>query len=212
MTGRTDDADRADPGSASSAPTGAQRLSAAKPGLGKTVLAEIGPYFIFLIGYLTVGIFWATGLFMAATALAVAHSTRKAGKLPTFGAISTGLVALFGGLTLILGEETFIKIKPTVSNLFFAAVLGGGLLVHYYPLQRAFGHHLALAQAKWVRLSVHVAVFLACLAALNEFIRLSFSTDVWVMFKVFGLLPLNALFGLSQYYLVRRWLTAGATS
>jgi intracellular septation protein len=212
MTGPPDDADRTDraePGSAPSAPDGTAgiaELSAAKPGLGKTVLAEVGPYVVFLIGYLAGGIFWATGLFMLATGLAVSHSVRKSGRLPAFAAVNVSMVAAFGGLTLILGEAAFIQIKPTLSNLLLAAILAGGIPFRYYPMHRAFGHHLELAERTWMRLTVHIALFLAALAAANEFVRLSFSTDVWVMFKVFGLLPLNALFGWTQYLWVRRLL------
>jgi intracellular septation protein len=196
--------DRAGPGNERSVSAGP--LSAAKPGLGKTVLAEVGPYVVFLIGYLAGGIFWATGLFMLATGLAVSHSVRKSGRLPAFAAVNVSMVAAFGGLTLILGEAAFIQIKPTLSNLLLAAILAGGIPFRYYPMHRAFGHHLELAERTWMRLTVHIALFLAALAAANEFVRLSFSTDVWVMFKVFGLLPLNALFGWTQYLWVRRLL------
>lgn len=188
---------------------GRAALVAARPGLGRTFASEIGPYFLFLFVYLGAGLFWATGAFMAAAILSVVYSTRKAGKLPTFGMISTGLVLLFGGLTVVLGEATFIKIKPTVSNLFFAIVLGTGLLLRRYPLQRAFGHHIELGEARWFRLTLHITLFLAGLAALNEFVRLTFSTDVWVFFKVFGLLPLNLVFAWSQYLWIRRSLAEG---
>lgn len=191
---------------------GLSALAAARPGLGRTFASEIGPYFLFLFVYLGAGLFWATGAFMAAAALSVAYSTRETGRLPTFAVISTGLVLLFGGLTLILGEATFIKIKPTVSNLFFAAVLGIGLLFGKYPIRRAFGHHIDIGEARWFRLTLHIALFLAGLAALNEFVRLSFSTEVWVFFKVFGLLPLNLLFAWTQYRWIRRSLEPAASS
>jgi len=187
-------------------------LAAARPGLGRTFASEIGPYFLFLFVYLGAGLFWATGVFMAAAALSVVYSTRETGRLPTFAVISTGLVLLFGGLTLILGEATFIKIKPTVSNLFFAAVLGIGLPFGKYPIRRAFGHHIDIGEARWFRLTLHIALFLAGLAALNEFVRLSFSTDVWVFFKVFGLLPLNLVFAWTQYRWIRRSLEPAASS
>ncbi|MEM8853948.1 MAG: septation protein A [Pseudomonadota bacterium] len=147
----------------------------------------------------------ATLAFMVATALALTISLTLYKHLPVMPLLSGVIVLIFGGLTLYLQDELFIKLKPTIVNLLFAGTLLGGLYILKRPLlQLVFDSVFQLDDEGWWKLSFRWAMFFLFLAALNEFVWRTFSTDFWVSFKVFGVMPLTIAFTLSQFPLIYR--------
>jgi len=167
-----------------------------KPGV--KILVEMGPLMAFFAGNWLGGIFWGTGIFMAATAMALAVSWSLTGKLATVPLISAVFVAIFGGLTLWLHSELFIKVKVTLINALFGAILLGGLAFGRSYLKFIMGEAMRLPEAAWRTLTLRWGVFFICLAMLNEIVWRNVSTDTWVNFKVFGLLPITLVFALAN--------------
>ncbi len=143
-------------------------------------------------------LFEATGAFMIATIIALVAGWTLERKLPVMPLVSGILVLLFGGLTLYLADETFIKLKPTLVNCLFAAILFGGLLFGKPLLKPLFGAAVQLTDHGWRLLTIRWAVFFVVLAVLNEIVWRGFSTDFWVSFKLFGIMPLTFLFAAAQ--------------
>jgi intracellular septation protein len=141
---------------------------------------------------------------MAATAVALAVSwtmTRKLAMVPLIGAV---FVAVFGGLTLWLQNETFIKVKVTLINALFGTILLSGLFFGKQLLKVVLGEALKMDDEGWRILTLRWGLFFFALAGLNEIVWRTVSTDLWVNFKVFGILPLTLLFALSQAPLMNR--------
>jgi intracellular septation protein len=168
------------------------------------ILVEWGPLIAFFIANARGGIFWGTGVFMAATVVALAVSwtlTRRLALVPLIGAV---FVAVFGGLTLWLQNDTFIKVKVTLVNVMFGSILLAGLYFGKQFLKLVLGEALKMDDEGWRILTLRWGLFFFALAALNEVIWRSVGTDLWVNFKVFGILPLTLLFALSQAPLMSR--------
>ncbi|MFC3074042.1 septation protein A [Shinella pollutisoli] len=149
-------------------------------------------------------IFIATGLFMAATALALVVSWVLTRTLPVMPLVSGIVVFVFGALTLWLQNDTFIKMKPTIVNSLFGAILLGGLLFGKPLLGYVFHAAFKLSDEGWRKLTLRWGLFFVFLAVLNEVVWRSFSTDFWVAFKVWGTMPITVLFTLSQMPLIMR--------
>jgi intracellular septation protein len=172
--------------------------SSPKMGQGTKLLIEMGPLVAFFVANWKAGIFWGTGIFMAATAMALTASwvmTRKIAMVPLVSAI---FVALFGALTLWLHSELFIKVKVTLINALFGVVLLGGVALGRSYLKLIMGEAVRLTEAAWRTLSIRWGVFFFAMAGLNEVVWRNFSTDAWVNFKVFGLLPITLAFALAN--------------
>jgi intracellular septation protein len=167
-------------------------------GQGMKLLIEAGPLAVFFAANWKAGIYWGTGLFMAATALALAASWILARKIAVMPLISAGFVAVFGALTLWLQDDTFIKIKVTLINALFGAILLGGLAFGQIFLKAVMGEAMKITDDGWRKLTVRWSLFFFAVAILNEYVWRSFPTDTWVNFKVFGLLPLTLVFAVSQ--------------
>ena len=170
------------------------------PKLGQwtKLLIEMGPLVAFFIANWKAGIFWGTGIFMAATAAALTASwvlTRKIAMVPLVSAV---FVALFGALTLWLHSELFIKVKVTLINALFGAVLLGGVAMGRSYIKLIMGEAVKLTEEAWRTLSIRWGVFFLAMAALNEVVWRNFSTDAWVNFKVFGLLPITLAFAFAN--------------
>ncbi len=149
-------------------------------------------------------IFFATAVFIAAILISLAVSYGLTRRLPLMPFVTAIVVVIFGGLTLWLQNETFIKLKPTIIYLLFGAVLLGGLAFGESFLGYVFDAVFKLDEEGWRRLTIRWGLFFLPLAVLNEVVWRSFSTDVWVSFKVFGFLPLTFVFALLQMPLINR--------
>ena len=168
------------------------------------LLLEIGPLLIYLVVNSQAGLFWGTGCFMVATLASLAVSWTLHGRLPMMPLVSGILVFVFGGLTLVLHEEYFIKIKPTVLNGLFAAILFGGLAMGRSWLKYLFGDRFNLTEEGWRILTFRWACFFVVLAVLNEIVWRNTSTAFWLSFKPFGILPLTIIFAISQIGLLKK--------
>jgi len=149
-------------------------------------------------------IFIATGLFMAATAIALITSWILTRTLPIMPLVSGVVVFIFGALTLYLQNETFIKMKPTIVNSLFAMVLLGGLAFGKSLLGYVFDSAFKLDAEGWRKLTLRWGLFFIFLAVANEIVWRWFSTDFWVAFKVWGIMPITVLFTMSQMPLIMR--------
>jgi intracellular septation protein len=177
------------------------------------LLVEFGPLLVFFMTnwqaakFITdpkQAIFYGTGAFMAATLVALVTSRALLGRIPTMPLVSGFFVLVFGGLTLWLQDDQFIKLKPTIVNSLFAAILLGGLANGQTLLKIVFGDVFRLTEVGWRQLTIRWAVFFVFLALLNEVVWRNFSTDFWVSFKVFGIMPITMVFALSQIGLLKR--------
>jgi intracellular septation protein len=163
-------------------------------------LADIFPPLAALGGRLFIG----TGLFIVATVIALGVSFALTRRLPIMPFVSGIVVLVFGGLTLWLQDESFIKIKPTIIYVMFGAILLGGLLFGQSLLGYVFDAAFRLDDEGWRKLTLRWGVFFLAMAVLNELIWRNFSTDFWVGFKAFGFIPLTVLFTLVQMPLIQR--------
>jgi intracellular septation protein len=150
-------------------------------------------------------IFVATALFMVALLLSLAVSFAITRTLPIMPFVTGIVVLVFGGLTLWLHDETFIKMKPTIVNALFGAVLLGGLVFGKSLLGYVFDAVFRLTDEGWRKLTFRWGLFFLLLAVLNEVVWRSVSTDMWVNFKVFGIMPITIVFTLFQLPLINRY-------
>jgi intracellular septation protein len=162
------------------------------------ILIEMGPLVAFFIANWKAGIFWGTGVFMVATAIALAASWIMTRKLAMVPLVSAVFVALFGALTLWLQSDIFIKVKVTLINALFGAVLLGGVAFGRHYLKLVMGEAIRLTDQAWRTLSIRWGFFFFALAILNEIVWRTMTTDQWVNFKVFGLLPLTLVFAFAN--------------
>jgi intracellular septation protein len=153
-------------------------------------------------------IFAATGLFIAATLVALAVHYLLVRKLPIMPLVSGVVVVVFGGLTLFLQDEVFIKLKPTIVNSLFGLTLLGGLYYRKPLLQIVLDSMFELTEEGWRKLTLRWALFFFVLAILNEIVWRTQTTDFWVSFKVFGIMPLTIVFALAQTPLLMRYDTS----
>src|ERR1700694_1671870 len=166
---------------------------------------DLGPLVLFFLANARFGIFAATAVFMVAVVIALAVSYAITRHLPVMPLVSALVVMVFGSLTLVLHDETFIKLKPTIIYLLFGAVLAGGLMFGKTLLAIVFDQMYHLTGEGWHKRTVRWMIFFFALAALNELVWRTQSTDFWVNFKVFGALPLTCGFALLQYPLLAKY-------
>ena len=165
---------------------------------------EYGPLAVFLVAYLAGGLMAATAAIMVATALAIVLSLVMTRSVPIMPLITAGVVGVFGGLTLWLNDETFFKMKPTIVQIIFAAILLGGLLFKKPLLAPLLGKSWPMDHTGWTKLTFRFGLFFIAMAALNEVVWRTQSTDVWVTFKVIGIIVLTLAFAASQAPLMMR--------
>ncbi|TYC66399.1 septation protein A [Stappia sp. BW2] len=149
-------------------------------------------------------IFLATAAFMVAITVSLVVSLWLTKRLPIMPLVSGAVVLVFGALTLWLHDELFIKLKPTIVNCLFGTVLLGGLLFGKSLLGYVFDSAFHLTDEGWRKLTFRWGVFFFILAAINEIVWRSFSTDFWVSFKVFGIMPITLIFTLTQLPLIQK--------
>lgn len=162
------------------------------------LLIEMGPLAAFFAGNFFGGIFYGTAVFMVATVMALAASWTLTRKLAMVPLVSAVFVAVFGTLTLYLHSDLFIKVKVTLINALFGAILLGGAAFGRNYLKLVMGEALKLPDAAWRTLTIRWGVFFFCLAFLNEIVWRNVTTDSWVNFKVFGILPLTIAFAMAN--------------
>src|SRR5689334_5728988 len=166
---------------------------------------EAGPLFVFFAVNAKFHLFVATGAFMVAIVMAMIASYVVTKHVPLMALVTGVIVLVFGTLTLVLHDETFIKVKPTIIYTLFALVLGGGLLFGRSFIAIMFDQMFNLTPQGWRILTMRWALFFFALAILNEVVWRTQSTDFWVNFKVFGVTPLTMLFAIAQMPLVKRY-------
>lgn len=165
---------------------------------------DLGPLLIFFAVNATAGIYWGTGAFMGAMVIAITIGIAVERKISPMPLITGALVLVFGGLTLWLSNDVFIKIKPTILYIMFAAILLGGLAFGRLFIKTVLGQTLRLNDAAWRTLTWRWSLFFLVLAVLNEIVWRHVSTNTWVAFKVWAVFPLTLLFAMSQAPFISR--------
>jgi intracellular septation protein len=180
---------------------------ASKPQLNPALklVLDLGPLLIFFAANSRFGIYVATGAFMAAILIALAVAYALTRHLPIMPLVTAVVVMVFGTLTLVLHDELFIKVKPTIIYVLFGGVLLVGLAFGKSLLGLVFDSVFHLTEEGWRKLTVRWALFFLALAVLNEIVWRTQTTDVWVSFKVFGVVPLTFLFAALQYPLLTKY-------
>jgi intracellular septation protein len=179
----------------------------AKPQLNPIVklALDLGPLALFFFANTRYGIFAATATFMVAVVAALIVSYVMIRRLPIMPVVTAIIVLVFGGLTLILHDATFIKVKPTIIYALFGVALLGGLFFNKPLLGVVFDSLFHLTDVGWRKLTLRWAIFFLVLAVLNEIVWRNTSTNVWVDFKVFGVMPLTFAFGALQVPLLNKY-------
>ena len=167
------------------------------------LFTEFGPIAIFFLANAKYGIFYATACFMIATAIAIPVAWKIDGKLPIVPIVVGLFVVFFGSLTLIFKDDTFIKLKPTIVNLLFAVILiFSKVFFKKNILKLLLGSAFQLTEKGWNILNTRWIFFFIFLAIVNEAVWRNFSTDAWVTFKLFGILPITLLWAAIQMPLI----------
>jgi intracellular septation protein len=166
---------------------------------------DLGPLLLFFFANARFDIFVATATFMVAVLVCLVVSYVLTRHFPIMAIVTAIIVLIFGGLTLFLHNDTFIKIKPTIIYALFGGVLLGGLVFNKPLLGTVLDSMFQLTEEGWRKLTLRWALFFFALAVLNEIVWRTTSTNVWVDFKVFGVMPLTFLFGALQVPLLRKY-------
>ena len=166
---------------------------------------DIGPLAIFFIFYTRGDLKSAILPFMIATIIAVLFSYIIEKKIPIMPTVGAGIILIFGGLTIYFDNEIFFKMKPTIINILFAFILYGGELINKPILKYLLGSTLKLQNTGWSILTKRWIGFFIALAVLNEIVWRTQSTDLWVNFKVFGILPITFIFTMTQFSLIKKY-------
>jgi intracellular septation protein len=175
-----------------------------RPQLIKMAL-ELGPLVVFFIVNARADIFTGTAWFMGAMVLALALSWLLLRRVAVMPLVTGVVVLIFGSLTLIFHDDTFIKMKPTIVNSLFGAVLLGGLAFGQSLLRYVFGEVYKLKPQGWMVLTLRWGLFFFVLAGLNEIVWRTQSTDFWVAFKVWATMPLTIAFAAFQLPVLQKY-------
>lgn len=165
---------------------------------------DYGPLVAFFAAYWLGDLFIATAAIMIATTIAIILSLAVERRMPVMPVVTAAIVLVFGGLTLWLNDERFIKMKPTLVQALFAVILFGGLLIRKPLLKPLMQSAWQLTDEGWTTLTMRFAIFFAVMAVLNEIVWRTMSTDIWVNFKIFGILLLTFVFTAFQVPLITR--------
>ena len=168
----------------------------------------VGPFLPAAVAGEKAGIFVATAVFMVAILVALAVSYALTRHLPVMALVTAVIVVVFGSLTLVLHDDTFIKMKPTIIYVLFGVILLGGLWFNKPLLAIVFDSVFELTDEGWRKLTLRWATFFLALAVVNEIVWRTQTTDFWVNFKVFGVLPLTFIFAALQFPLLQKYAAA----
>jgi intracellular septation protein len=166
---------------------------------------ELGPLLVFFVANAKFNLFVATGAFMVAIVAAMIASYVVVRHVPIMAIVTAVIVLVFGTLTLVLHDETFIKVKPTIIYGLFATILGGGLLFGRSFIAILFNQMFNLTPTGWRILTMRWALFFLGMAVLNEIVWRTQSTDFWVAFKAFGAIPITMIFAMTQMPVIKRY-------
>lgn len=169
------------------------------------LVLDIGPLILFFAINAKLGIYAATGSFMVAVLAALAVAYVLVRRIEIMPLVTAVIVFIFGGLTLVLHDDLFIKLKPTIIYLLFGGALLGGLYFNKPLLGMLFDSVFNLTEEGWRKLTWRWALFFLLLAVVNEVVWRTQTTDFWVSFKLFGVVPLTFLFGALQYPLLMKY-------
>ncbi len=169
------------------------------------LLIDIGPLAVFFIFYSRSDLKSAIIPFMIATIIAVLFSYIMEKKIPVMPTVGAFIILIFGGLTIYFDNEVFFKMKPTIINLLFALILYGGVIVKKPLLKFLLGAAIKLEDEGWKILTQRWISFFIALAVINEIVWRTQSTDIWVNFKVFGILPITFIFTMTQFPLIKKY-------
>ena len=172
---------------------------------------ELGPLMVFFVANAKFDLFVATGAFMVAIVAAIIASYMVTRHVPIMALATAAIVLVFGTLTLVLHDKTFIQVKPTIIYGLFAAVLGGGLLFGRSFIAIMFDQMFNLTPRGWRVLTMRWALFFVVMAILNEIVRRTQTDDFWVAYKAFGTIPLTMIFAVAQMPLIKRYHLEPAT-
>lgn len=167
------------------------------PQLRRSVV-DFGPLLLFFVAYRVFDLYVATATVMMAAVAAAGLGFFLDRKLHPVPLITAIIVLVFGGLTLYLNNEMFIKMKPTMIYTLFGGVLLGGLWFNRPFVKHVFGTALVLSDRSWHVLTWRFGLFFLAMAVINELIWRNFSNDIWVNYHVFGAIALTLLFSLGQ--------------
>ena len=164
----------------------------------RRLLLDLGPLVLFFATYKLLNVYAATTVLMVAVvgSLSLTYVLEK--RLSAMSLFTAAMVLIFGGLTLYLRDQSFLKIKVTLLYGFFSAVLLGGLAFKRLYIKVIFGEAFNMADGAWRQLIWRWGIFFLALAVLNEGVWRNVSFDSWVYFKVWGIIPLIFLFALAQ--------------
>ncbi len=168
------------------------------------LILEMGPLVAFFITNWKFGIFPATGVLMACVVLALAVSWVMTKHLPIMPVVTCVAVVFFGALTFLFQDELFIKLKPTIVNSMFGVILLGALAFGKPLLPIVLDSVMQLTDEGWRKLTLRWGIFFFVLAALNEIVWRTQTTDFWVSFKAFGIMPITIAFALAQLPLIMK--------
>ena len=169
------------------------------------LLIDIGPLAVFFIFYSRGDLKSAIIPFMIATIISVLFSYIMEKKIPVMPTVGALIILIFGGLTIYFDNEVFFKMKPTIINLLFALILYGGVIIKKSLLKSLLGAAIKLENEGWKILTQRWISFFIALAILNEIVWRTQSTDIWVNFKVFGILPITFIFTMTQFSLIKKY-------
>lgn len=180
--------------------------TAEPPSAGARLAIDLGPLLIFFaVNFLTGDVIMATGAFMAAITAAILISKLKYRHISPMLWFSGVMVLVLGGITIYLHDETFIKIKPTIYYLVVASLLAFGMITKRNLLKSVLGTaYPGLSDRGWQILTRNWAIFFVAMAALNEAIWRTTSTDFWIGFKIWGFMPATFLFALAHIPMLMR--------
>ena len=169
------------------------------------LVLDIGPLVLFFAANAKFGIYVATGSFMVAVLIALAVSYLMTRHIAVMPLVTAAIVLVFGGLTLFLHDDLFIKLKPTIIYVLFGGTLLGGLALGKPLLETLFDSVFHLTEEGWRKLTWRWVLFFFALAIANEIVWRTQTTDFWVSFKLFGVVPLTFLFGALQMPLINKY-------